>query len=535
MAVKFPLEMKDGVQVRNISELKENFDIEKVVGYFLDGKLKKWLDARWYEDESEEISKLDESDSLLAQHLCEIFGVEYEAEKINPEEIAARNARISKLKQYTDDEEIIKNVDTVAFDQEELADLYERDVEKIYLCEGEFKIPKSKRDLDYVLIGTVLVEGLDTQGKNQDGDIDENTLKPNVEEYRTNSYVYELKKRYIFDEKIEKICHLSNGDIYNIELNSIVKKSLNDNSEELVTTDKENIEQWIVNGDNLLYMVKGDGHIYYRNADTYITVSKNTTSKWGIKLYYVDDSKAIWFNDNTYYFSNFQGEEEIIASSNLYDNSLVEAVALYENYFWFITLANNKLYRADLSKRKKSEQVASSPWAMFRKNASFEVTLIQQNVRIAKKKDDYIYYYVIDDRKDKFYRINLAESVPVYIANGSSEFGFEVYVKEFNVSNQKIVYVAGKLFGECQLYVLDMVTRKTKRLDDSLPSAGINTYELYLEDEWLYYGVYNFGGEYLEKNRIRYDGTNKQKVNDNKFFKQMSYKEKLKQEMEALK
>ena len=27
MAVKFPLEMKDGVQVRNISELKENFDV----------------------------------------------------------------------------------------------------------------------------------------------------------------------------------------------------------------------------------------------------------------------------------------------------------------------------------------------------------------------------------------------------------------------------------------------------------------------------------------------------------------------------
>ena len=52
MAVKFPLEMKDGVQVRNISELKENFDVEKVVGYFFDGKLKKWLDARWYEDES---------------------------------------------------------------------------------------------------------------------------------------------------------------------------------------------------------------------------------------------------------------------------------------------------------------------------------------------------------------------------------------------------------------------------------------------------------------------------------------------------
>ena len=64
--IRFPLEMKDGIQVRNIYELKENFDIEDIVGYFLDGKLKKWLDARWYEEESEEVSKLDVSDSLSA-------------------------------------------------------------------------------------------------------------------------------------------------------------------------------------------------------------------------------------------------------------------------------------------------------------------------------------------------------------------------------------------------------------------------------------------------------------------------------------
>ena len=40
MAIKFPLEMRNGVQVRNITELRENFDAEKVVGYFLEGKLK---------------------------------------------------------------------------------------------------------------------------------------------------------------------------------------------------------------------------------------------------------------------------------------------------------------------------------------------------------------------------------------------------------------------------------------------------------------------------------------------------------------
>lgn len=160
MSIKFPLEMGEGVQVRNLSDLKENFDVERVVAYYLDGKLKKWLDARWYEEESEKVSGLDANNPFLAQCLCEIFGVEYKLEKIEPEKIAIRNTRISKLKQYTDDQEIIKNVDSVAFNQEELADLYEKDIEKIYLCEGVFKIPKSKKHKNHQIIGRCVVEGL---------------------------------------------------------------------------------------------------------------------------------------------------------------------------------------------------------------------------------------------------------------------------------------------------------------------------------------------------------------------------------------
>ena len=159
--IKFPLEMKDGVHVRTIPELKENFDVEKVVGYFLDGRLKKWLDSRWYEDESEAISNLDEKDPMLAQHLCNIFEVECAAEEINLEMIAEKNARIKKLKQYTDEEEILKNIDAVAFNQEELAELYENNIKRIYLCEGEFKIPKSKKNLEYIIINAKEVEGLE--------------------------------------------------------------------------------------------------------------------------------------------------------------------------------------------------------------------------------------------------------------------------------------------------------------------------------------------------------------------------------------
>lgn len=160
MAVKFPLEVKNGVKARNISELRENFDIEKVVGYFLDGKLKNWLDARYYEDEAEAIEQLSENDAELARKLCAIFDVEYDLKEIDQEEIAKRNERLARLKQFTADEEIINNIDCVAFDQEELAGLYDSNAQLIFLCEGPFVIPKSKSELEYILIADPEVNGL---------------------------------------------------------------------------------------------------------------------------------------------------------------------------------------------------------------------------------------------------------------------------------------------------------------------------------------------------------------------------------------
>lgn len=159
--VKLPLIMADGVQVRTLEALKESFDVERVVGYFLEGKLQTWLEDRYYEDEAEAVAALSKEDAQLGRKLSEIFDVEYvETEAVDVEEIAWKNERLAKLKQLTDDDEIIKNIDSVAFNQEELADLYEEGVEKIYLCEGEFNIPKSKQKLEYIQFAGAKVKGL---------------------------------------------------------------------------------------------------------------------------------------------------------------------------------------------------------------------------------------------------------------------------------------------------------------------------------------------------------------------------------------
>lgn len=152
--VKFPLEMANGVQARNIEELKENFDVNKVVGYFLEGKLQTWLEDRYYDEEAEKVSELKSDDAELAKNISKIFEIEYSEENtVDIDKIAADNEKIAKIKQFTDDEEIIENFQNVAFTQEELADLYDAGIKTIYLCEGEFKIPKAKQELKYVVFG----------------------------------------------------------------------------------------------------------------------------------------------------------------------------------------------------------------------------------------------------------------------------------------------------------------------------------------------------------------------------------------------
>lgn len=154
-----PLRMNNDVMARTMEEVRDNFDVKKILGYYLDGKLKKWLEARCYEEEYEKVNELAEDDPNVARKLCDIFGVDYVEEYgIDVETIREAGERLCKLKKFTEDEEILSNVECVAFDQEELVGLYEKGIEKIYLCAGEFQIPEEKIGLDYIEVGNASVE-----------------------------------------------------------------------------------------------------------------------------------------------------------------------------------------------------------------------------------------------------------------------------------------------------------------------------------------------------------------------------------------
>lgn len=150
--IKFALEMADGAKVRtNIEELREHFDIQSVLGYFVSGKLQEWLADRYYDEEAEKIGELNKEDQELNKKLCSILGVEYmETDKADMETLQRINEKKAILRQVTSDTNVIDNAQWVAFDQEELADLLDEDATTIYLYGDKFNIPIRRKNMTYI-------------------------------------------------------------------------------------------------------------------------------------------------------------------------------------------------------------------------------------------------------------------------------------------------------------------------------------------------------------------------------------------------
>ena len=157
--IKFALKMKDGVEVRDIDSLREHFDIDTVVGYFLDGRLLTWLGNFYYDTEADLVEKLDKNDGQLKKKLCEIFDVEYEDDGEFDVELAAkRREKLEKLKQYTADEKILALVDNVAFNRDDMVELLDEDADTIVLVDGTYRIPLREHNKKYIGVGNVVAE-----------------------------------------------------------------------------------------------------------------------------------------------------------------------------------------------------------------------------------------------------------------------------------------------------------------------------------------------------------------------------------------
>ena len=148
--IKFALEMADGAKVRTIEDLRIHFDMEKIIGYFLNGKLLEWLEDRYYEKQASAVRLLDGNAPDFKQKLCDALGTQYNDDDVSLEVIETVNTKKAKLKQLTSDEEIISHAAETAFSQEDLAELLDADKDTIYLCGEEFHLPTKVNNRSYI-------------------------------------------------------------------------------------------------------------------------------------------------------------------------------------------------------------------------------------------------------------------------------------------------------------------------------------------------------------------------------------------------
>ena len=71
----FALEM-NGIEIKTLEDLRENFNLEKAVEYFKSGKLVDWLADRFYDDEADAIENISADDKNLSQKICAALDVE---------------------------------------------------------------------------------------------------------------------------------------------------------------------------------------------------------------------------------------------------------------------------------------------------------------------------------------------------------------------------------------------------------------------------------------------------------------------------
>lgn len=154
--IKFPLVMKNGVQVRDIETLRENFDIVSAIEYFTTGKLERWLESNYYDDILEKIQRLTGSEEDFAKVLAEALGAELKDGSFDSTDIIRQTKLKEELKRYIEEKEL-EDMEYIAESQKNLEMLVDAGHKKIYLYGDEFTILKQMENVECIGINAPII------------------------------------------------------------------------------------------------------------------------------------------------------------------------------------------------------------------------------------------------------------------------------------------------------------------------------------------------------------------------------------------
>lgn len=395
--IRFPLEMEQGIEVRSLEELKENFSLARVLVYLENGKLITWLRDRYVDDVADAIEEVKKDDKDLAKRICDIFDVPYNEQKeADLEEAAEHNRKLNLLKEYTDEQKYIDVVDQVAFSKDDLYNLLDEGKDTIYLCGEKFSIPLAKKGISYIGVNnpTAIINSktvVDWKEKNiivQGIQFDKNYQKvllerDNIEQedqqakqVRLLKYVIESDEKCLveldMEQQREKIIEKNVSDFfeYEKEIYFICKKKAGEYIVKQYDKKTQTINDLILlngldtyleyrlyrrlfwSGNNVKYRyicvtpqkivyVKEDGYAYSINHDgsncLKLTVCGNNV-------------EPITISGNSYYYLNNQQYRTGLYKYNLFTRENVklaenaESILYTENYLYYESLRGSDVF-----------------------------------------------------------------------------------------------------------------------------------------------------------------------------------------------
>lgn len=208
---KAKLKMNDQ-KIHSLQELRDNFDAEVILKKFKNGKLLKWLEQHYYEEEANAIATIDSNSKKLLEELCNALGVSYSPidymNEIDKENFLAKKKTLESI---ISDADILAHAHLVAMNQDELASLIDRKETTIYLCNNSFSVPITVDNMKYIGIGNVTIENAFTKTQYERAGITiENITLPEEENPDTIDIAKEAAKKHGYDDFAENHSALAN-------------------------------------------------------------------------------------------------------------------------------------------------------------------------------------------------------------------------------------------------------------------------------------------------------------------------------------
>ena len=508
--IKFPLEMADGVKVRTLEDLQQNFNLEKVLGYYFDGKLQQWLADRYYKKELNEIEELSVDDQQIAEKLCSILGVQYEADAIDTvKDIAWRNERLAKLKQYTDDENFLANIDAVAFNQEELADLFDADIEKIYLCEGKFHVPEEKMNLEYIEFGGAEIVNKPKQDKLDEKKFEMAIRYEKCDAEDDNFMFREGKYSFLHDIDERNFIDPAEEPFLTIYLKS------KDGNKVQITDEDESVTCFIYDNERIIYSTAIDGLWDYKTSDYIYEIKKDGTKQKisdmrfddEVRFIHLDSEKVVWAcsKDNTFgfepplyvrYFDEIDSRV-ILEKTNKrgysprFDTIMNSSKwAIYGDYFYYIgTNDNNQLWKINM---KTGEIIEGGKYSFFK------ILGDKIYARGARKNENGYYHGYI-------FEINMKTLEERELCSTGDCSDYYFCARDVQHEENNLFWVEKK-FGDGRIYSYDLVTGQKNLLVEVKDLGSPSTAHFLVKEGWIYFGAIGYDAEYGSR-MIKTDGT----------------------------